>query len=139
MVQHLINWMCLRDADTGEILWKSTEDLADSSKEHQARVPKKILKCRAISKEINFTSKEQMKNFRLEQRIYLKDSILEEWAFEFGFVIPGSTNTWENMIEAASESQMLPASLLNGNTVVETSFFDSDLLINISKVRIFYE
>ncbi|VDD88543.1 unnamed protein product [Enterobius vermicularis] len=104
--------MCIRDADSGELLWQSTDDLADSSKEHEARVPKKILKCRAISKEINFTSQEQIENFRLEQRIYLKGSILEEWSFEFGFVIPGSTNTWENMIEAASEPQMLPASLL---------------------------
>ena len=30
---------------------------------------------------------------------------LEEWNFEFGFVIPESTNTWQSLIEAAPESQ----------------------------------
>ena len=38
--------------------------------------------------------------------------ILSEWNFEFGFVIPCSTNTWQSVIEAAPESQMMPASAL---------------------------
>lgn len=37
---------------------------------------------------------------------------LEEWYFEFGFVIPNSTNTWQSLIEAAPESQMMPANVL---------------------------
>ncbi len=41
------------------------------------------------------------------------DSVcLAEWNFEFGFVIPGSTNTWQSAIEAAPESQMMPAHIL---------------------------
>ena len=35
-----------------------------------------------------------------------------EWMFEFGFVIPGSTNTWQSLIEAAPQSQMMPANVL---------------------------
>ena len=35
-----------------------------------------------------------------------------EWYFEFGFVIPDSTNTWQSVIEAAPESQMIPANVL---------------------------
>ena len=35
-----------------------------------------------------------------------------EWFFEFGFVIPNSTNTWQSLIEAAPESQMMPANVL---------------------------
>ncbi len=38
-----------------------------------------------------------------------------EWFFEFGFVIPGSTNTWQQTIEAADENSMLPASMLRCN------------------------
>jgi hypothetical protein len=38
--------------------------------------------------------------------------LILEWAFTFGFVIPGSTNTWQSLIEAAPESQMIPANLL---------------------------
>lgn len=39
-------------------------------------------------------------------------SFLTEWYFDFGFVIPNSTNTWQSLIEAAPEGQMMPASLL---------------------------
>lgn len=87
---------------------------------------------------------------------------MEEWFFEFGFVIPNSTNTWQSVIESAPESQMMPANVLkyifmlhilltysylfllclyfyfSGNVVIETKFFDGDLLITVSKVRVFY-
>jgi len=133
-----LNWMNLRDADTGKILWQGSEDLSVPGLEHEARVPKKILKCKSVSREINFSSKEQMTKFRLEQRVMFKGKCLEEWYFDFGFVIPCSTNTWQSLIEAAPESQMMPASVLNGNVVIETKFFDGDLLVSTSKVRVFY-
>jgi len=133
-----LNWMNLRDADSGKILWQASEDLSEPELEHEARVPKKILKCRAVAREINFSSKEQMERFRLEQRVLFKGKCLEEWYFEFGFVIPDSTNTWQSIIEAAPESQMMPASVLSGNVVIETKFFDGDLDVSTSRVRIFY-
>ncbi|MEQ2316883.1 hypothetical protein AMECASPLE_036940, partial [Ameca splendens] len=77
-----------------------------------ARVPKKILKCKAVSRELNFSSTEQLEKFRLEQKVFFKGQCLEEWFFEFGFVIPNSTNTWQSLIEAAPESQMMPANVL---------------------------
>lgn len=40
--------------------------------EHEARVPKKILKCRAVAREINFSSVEPMEKFRLEQKVLFK-------------------------------------------------------------------
>ncbi|CAJ0587059.1 unnamed protein product, partial [Mesorhabditis spiculigera] len=131
--------MNLRDAESGKILWQSSEDMADPTHEHEAHVPQSILKCRTVSREINFTSAEKIDKFRLEQRVFLKGNIIEEWFFEFGFVIPQSTNTWQNLIEAAPESQMLPAALLSGNVVIETSFFDDDLLVSTSTVRLFYD
>jgi len=133
-----LNWMNLRDADTGDILWKENNDLSKPEKEHEARVPKSILKCRAVSREINFTSVEPMEKFRLEQRVLFKGRCLEEWFFEFGYVIPNSTNTWQSLIEAAPESQMMPATVLNGNVIIETKFFYDDLLVSTSKVRLFY-
>ncbi|KAK7866873.1 hypothetical protein R5R35_006037 [Gryllus longicercus] len=133
-----VNWMVLRDADTGKILWQGYQDLSIPDLEHEARVPKKILKCRAVSREINFSSVEPMEKFRLEQKVLFKGRCLEEWFFEFGFVIPNSTNTWQSMIEAAPESQMMPANVLNGNVVIETKFFDDDLLVSTSRVRLYY-
>lgn len=133
-----VNWMNLRDSDTGKILWQGNEDVSLPDEEHEARVPKKILKCRAVSREINFSSIEPMEKFRLEQRVLYRGRCLEEWHFEFGFVIPNSTNTWQSLIEAAPESQMMPARVLNGNVVIETKFFDDDLEVSTSKVRLFY-
>ncbi|KAI6184730.1 Phosphodiesterase delta-like protein [Aphelenchoides bicaudatus] len=133
-----LNWMNLRDSNTGKVIWQSTEDMADPSVIHEARIPKAILKCKAVSREINFTSEKQIEKFRLEQRVYLKDNIIEEWYFDFGFVIPQSTNTWQNLIEAAPEGQILPASVLSGNIVIETCFYDDSLLVSTSKVRLFY-
>ncbi|XP_072030871.1 retinal rod rhodopsin-sensitive cGMP 3',5'-cyclic phosphodiesterase subunit delta [Amphiura filiformis] len=133
-----LNWMNLRDAESGKILWQGSEDLSQPEKEHEARVPKKILKCKAVSREINFSSHEQMDKFRLEQRVVFKGKCLEEWFFDFGFVIPNSTNTWQSLIEAAPESQMMPASVLSGNVVIETRFYDEHLLVSTSKVRLYY-
>ncbi|CAF1253489.1 unnamed protein product, partial [Didymodactylos carnosus] len=124
--------MILRDADSGQVQWQSADDLSVPDTEHEARVPRRILKCRAVSREINFSSQEEMKHFRLEQKVYFKNQVIEEWAFAFGFVIPGSTNTWESLIEAAPESQMIPANLLSGNVVIETKFFDDQLEVSTS-------
>ncbi|ESO11031.1 hypothetical protein HELRODRAFT_185300 [Helobdella robusta] len=133
-----LNWMNLRDADSGKVLWQSTDDLSIPDIEHEARVPKKILKCRAVSREINFSSIEELTKFRLEQRVLFKDKCIEEWFFDFGFVIPCSTNTWQSIIEAAPEGQMIPASVLSGHVVIETKFFDDQILVSQSRVRIFY-
>ncbi|VDO97246.1 unnamed protein product [Soboliphyme baturini] len=127
-----LNWMTLRDGETGKVLWQGHDDLSVPGSEHEARVPKRILQCRSVSREINFSSEEQMEKFRLEQLIYLRNQVIESWYFEFGFVIPNSTNTWQSLIE------MLPADLLSGNVVIETKFYDADLLVSTSKVRVYY-
>jgi len=133
-----LNWMNLRDADNGKVMWQSSDDMSQQGTEHEARVPKKILKCKAVSREINFSSREKMDKFKLEQRVLFKGKCLEEWLFDFGFVIPESTNTWQSLIEAAPEDQMMPANVLSGNVVIETKFFDQDLLVSTSRVRLFY-
>uniref|UniRef100_UPI00358E4EA4 retinal rod rhodopsin-sensitive cGMP 3',5'-cyclic phosphodiesterase subunit delta n=1 Tax=Myxine glutinosa TaxID=7769 RepID=UPI00358E4EA4 len=133
-----LNWMNLRDGESGKVLWQGMDDLAAPGVEHQARVPKKILKCKSVSREINFSSTEKMEKFRLEQKVFFKGQCLEEWYFDFGFVIPNSTNTWQSLIEAAPENQMMSASVLNGNIIIETKFFDDDLLVSTSTVRLLY-
>lgn len=91
-----------------------------------------------MSREVNFSSVEPMEKLRLQQRVLFKEKCLEDWSFEFGYVIPKSTNTWQSLIEAAPESQMMPADVLNGNLIIETRFLDGDLLLSISRVRLFY-
>ena len=39
------NWMCMKDGDSGKILWlNQNSDFSKSNIEHEARIPKKILK-----------------------------------------------------------------------------------------------
>ena len=111
----------------------------DQSNDQMNQINKKInWSLKTHLREINFSSVEPMEKFRLEQKVLFKGRCLEEWNFDFGFVIPNSTNTWQSLIEAAPESQMMPAKVLNGNVVIETMFFDGDLLVSTSKVRLYY-
>ncbi|XP_029004174.1 retinal rod rhodopsin-sensitive cGMP 3',5'-cyclic phosphodiesterase subunit delta isoform X3 [Betta splendens] len=73
-----LNWMNLRDAETGKVLWQGTEDLSVPGIEHEARVPKKILKCKAVSRELNFSSSEKLEKFRLEQKVFFRGQCLED-------------------------------------------------------------
>ena len=136
-----INYMTMSDASSGTEVWNSGTEWDEGlfATELEAHVPASILSCPAVAREINFTSKEELENFRLEQRVYFQEMLMEEWFFDFGFVIPGSTNTWSSTIEAAGEGQMLPASLLNGKVKIVTSFFEGPLFVGSSSVRVFYD
>lgn len=133
-----LNGMMMKDGETGKLLWESTEDMSKSDKEYSATIPKTILNCKSVSRELNFSSKIALNNFSLKQKIYFHDQLMEEWNFNFGFVIPGSTNSWENTIEAVETDQMLPAEILSGNIVIRTEFYGNNRLIATSAVRIFY-
>lgn len=133
-----LNWMNLRDASNGKVLWQSNDDLSQSGVEHTARVPKKILKCKSVSREVNFYSRDELKKLRLEQRVILNGMLLEEWYFYFGFVIPNSTNTWQSIIDAAPAQDMIPVSTLSGHVIIDTRFFDDNKLVSSSSVRVFY-
>ena len=52
---------------------------------------------------------------------------------------PTSLLSWQQTIDAAEEEKMMPAALLNGNVVVETAFYDGDLLVCKSKLRVWYD
>jgi retinal rod rhodopsin-sensitive cGMP 3',5'-cyclic phosphodiesterase subunit delta len=100
-------------------------------------IPKTILEKKEISRELNFTSTEMMKKFRILQQVSLHGNVIEEWYFKIGFVMPGSTNTYQSTIEAAQN--VIPAEILSGNVVIETSFLEEDLFICKNVVRVFYE
>lgn len=163
--------MNMSDADTGEVLWEDT-NWDDLLTERDIHIPASILRCRGVSREFQFSSREQLDGLRLEQRIFLRGNLMEgapwsvppapvshapcaapsacllmhhwllcaaEWYFHFGFVIPNSTNTWQQTIEAAEESKMLPAAALDGNVLIETAFFDDDVLVCKMVLRVFYD
>ena len=132
--------MNMRDANTGSIVWESEEEwtTATLGREIEAHLPASILACSAVSREITFHAPELCKAMRLEQRVMLHGQCIEQWDFDFGFVIPGSTNSWQSVVDADA-GNMLPAEILSGNLVIESSFLDEEAVVSKSTVRIFYD
>ena len=80
----LRNWMNMSDAQTGEVLWQDDE-WGDILQERDIHLPRRILQCRAVSREFQFSSVEMLQGLRLEQRIFFRGGLMEEWNFDFGF------------------------------------------------------
>ena len=87
---------------------------------------------------ITFSTKEEIKKLSLAQRMYLHGQLVETLFFEFGFVIPNSTNTWEQII-VADEENILPKEVLSGNLICETYFYNNEIPVHKSKYKIFYD
>ena len=63
-----------------------------------------------------------------------------EWNFEFGFVMPNSTNTWQTIIEAAPEQAMMPASALRSLTSLislNRSIFNHSIIQSLQSIQSF--
>lgn len=134
--------MNMRDASTGEMLWEMNSWPSDwHVAEIQARVPARILQCPVVSRELTFSSVEKVANLRCEHRVYLDGAPdpIEVWDFDFGFVMPGSRNTWQTTVEAAGGEKMLSPTEASGRVTVRTKFTDGDATIVESAVRVFYD
>jgi len=133
-----INQMVLRNALTGESVWQSATWPDDFTKEVKITVPKSILKLESVSREVSFSSAERIEKFRLVQNVFIKGKLCEEWNFRFGLVIAGSTNTWQSTIGSSNKHQ-IPAEILSGNVVIQSTFHNSDAVLGQSTVRVYYE
>lgn len=134
-----INWITLRDVDTGEILWFSNEDYSSSESIFEVRLPKKILNCSGVLREMHFSSVESWEKLKISQIITYKGFPLEELFFEYGVITRNSNNTWQSVIKATPEAKLMSWNTLSGNVIVETQFYNNETLITTSKSRIFYE
>jgi retinal rod rhodopsin-sensitive cGMP 3',5'-cyclic phosphodiesterase subunit delta len=130
-----INWMKMKDGTTGKVLWECKEWDLDSENKTE-KFPKEMLKCKEVIREINFSSIEKITNLECVQNFYLKGELVESSRFYFGFVIPNSTNNWEQIIEARDD--MIPLQILSGNLVVETIFLSNGIVISQNNVLIYY-
>ena len=126
----------MKDGDTSAVLWESYSWDFDHKDEY---LPKEILNCAVINREVNFSSKEEIQDLKLTQNFYLFGELLEVTKFEFGFVIPNSTNNWEQYIKSKEPDEMIPYNILSGNLSVETIFYSGDTLLLKNRVRIYYK
>jgi retinal rod rhodopsin-sensitive cGMP 3',5'-cyclic phosphodiesterase subunit delta len=109
----------------------------DSDDELAIHLPAAVLQCASVARELKFSSREPIQNLSLVQEVLLNGVQIEEWQFTFGFCIPNTTNSWQCIIEAAGEGQMLPVAVLNGNIVIRSRFLDGKNLRSETTVRVF--
>ncbi|KAL7470112.1 hypothetical protein ACHAXS_010356 [Conticribra weissflogii] len=145
-----INSMVIRDGETGELYWKCLK--WNEKEDNLVEIPAKVLESRVVSRETTFTSKRQINDFNIVQRILLEHKIpnaahlsrricLEEWVFHFGFVISGSTNTWQSVIVAADRPTAVGSEGFNPRDAaleIETNFYDGKLFISKSVANVRY-
>ena len=130
----------MKNSETGKVAWQSKDwgsDVFTTVKE--AHLPKEMLGYPAVGREIVFSTVEPIKDFRIQQDVLVHGKNIEKWNFKFGFVIPNSENSWETIVQAAGEGNMLPAEYLSGNMYILTSFYAGNLFISRSVVKVFYE
>ncbi|KAJ4461707.1 putative GMP-PDE; delta subunit family protein [Paratrimastix pyriformis] len=128
----------IRDLETKAPFW-TCRDWSNIKRTTEMHLPRKLLQCSSVAREFTFSSHNVLENLRLQQTVYLHDQPIEEWNFEFGFVIPGSTNTWESVVLAAAPEEMIPAEIISGNMVIDTAFYDGSALLARKRLTVFYE
>lgn len=109
--------------------------------EIQISIPKTLLGYSKVRRCLAFCSRCEIKKLKMVQKVYFKGSVLEKCEFDFGFVIPGSTNNWEQILEIdnEAESPVFDEDKLNGDITVETSFYEHEDLLCKTRCRIYYE
>jgi retinal rod rhodopsin-sensitive cGMP 3',5'-cyclic phosphodiesterase subunit delta len=132
--------LTLKNSATGQKAWASDKwgpEVFTTVKE--AHLPATMLTFPAVGREVVFSTKQAIKDFRIEQQVRVHGHPIEQWNYKFGFVIPGSENSWETIVEAAGEGKMMPAKLLSGNMFILTSFYAGNTFLARSVVKVFYE
>ena len=131
-----VNHMQMKNGDTGEVLWKVNS--WDLDKEfHTENITKHLLECKKVIRNVNFSSEEKIEDLELIQNFYLMGELFESSRFKFGFVIPGSTNDWEQIM-IAKEDGVLPAEVLSGKLQVETLFLVQGNILYKNRILIYY-
>ena len=131
-----VNHMQMKNGENGEVMWEvKSWDL--TKEQHTENITKELLKCKRIIRNVNFSSDEKIDELELVQNFYLMGELFESSRFKFGFVIPGSTNDWEQIM-IAKEDGVLPAEVLSGKLQVETLFLIQGRVLYKNRILIYY-
>ena len=131
-----INLIQMKDGETGKMIW-DCKNLDLSSPHLTIKISKELLKCKVIKRNVNFSSVEKIEDLELIQNFYLMGELFESSRFKFGFVIPGSTNDWEQIM-IAKQDGVLPVEVLSGKLQVETLFLIQGKVLYKNKILIYY-
>ena len=111
-----LNWISYTDEETGKELFRETWEGLDPFRSVTAcHMPKAIAALPVVCKTLSFSSAHELPDLRCEQFVYLNGELVETLVFQFGFVMPGSTNTWNSTVTASAT--MIPPEVLSGRMV----------------------
>ena len=85
----------MKDSNKGVTLWENSDWDLTNDEEKKVEFPKEMLSASELGREIVFYSKKVMQGFSIKQVMTIHDQVIEEFTFDFGFVIPNTTNSWE--------------------------------------------
>ncbi|KAG4099071.1 delta subunit of GMP phosphodiesterase [Neocallimastix lanati (nom. inval.)] len=130
----------IRDVESGEVFYNvhdPTEPenfdtfmngMNDSYRTLHYTFSKNYLKAKHIGTTVEFaTCPEAIPNFRMIERHYFKNKLIKSFDFSFGFCIPNSKNTWENVYEVPKISPGLYKEMIqNPEATCSDSFYFID-------------
>ena len=135
----VVAYLCRACAERGGAVVQFTAQMIDLEA-GMIHIPKEILKCRSVSREFQFSCKEMLHGLRLEQKIFFQGGCMEEWNFQFGFVIPNSTNTWEAIYEMPHLPEDLRQAMIDNpwETESDSFYYVGDTMIMHNKAKYAY-
>lgn len=132
------NYIKLKNAENGTVIWQEATDFSDQTKIHEITLPTDILDIQEVIRELSFSTREELTDFRLVHTAKFKGKLLEQVNYSMGAVQKGTTNLWISTLYSTPESQMMPAKVLNGKVCIETDFYDDTEKFATSTVKLFY-
>ena len=133
-----IHLLVFSDEESGRELCKI--DWTDSDAfngEKQEFLSREMLQCSAVCRTMRFSSTKERFKAVIVQKVLFNGEQIETWSFDFGYVIPNSTNTWASVTKAAD--QMIPPEILSGKMVIESTFYDGSEVLAVQRTRCFFK
>lgn len=134
LIQMGFKVLALTIRGNGAVIWSSSS--LNTNTELILTLPKNVLSFESISRELQFSSVQKIEHLSMNQRWLLNGHCIEEYEYHFGFVIPNSTNSWQNETLA---DEVMSAEDLSGNLVIATLFMSSGRIICRWSARIYYQ
>eukprot|EP00762_Andalucia_godoyi_P001073 ANDGO_02122.mRNA.1 Protein unc-119 len=98
--------------------------------------PARVLRLKAIGTALTFrVGMEPVPSFRIIERHYFRNSLLKSFDFQFGFCIPGSTNSFEQLYVLPSMNQNVMQDMISHpwETQSDTFYFVDGKLVMHNK------
>jgi len=100
-----------------------------------------VLRLPSIKTELIFSvGEKQVPNFRMIERHYFRNQLIKSYDFNFGFCIPGSTNTWGAVYDVPPLDEGLVQQMIDNphETTSDSFYFVGDKLIMHNKASYKY-